>query len=177
MMATDFGYVPFDSKTELLRLKIMACHGLSKKDRYYVQIHLGKKIKDTCIGTITNKYILKNVFNALLLIIFLLVDNNNMQVGVPILTECTEPTLYPCWNEMFMVKVPHRMDFKILFQVFDKDNYTRDDLVGQVEIPLQNIAKEELGIKFWEIKEGQFYEMGSSDGWLTLLGKKSIQAF
>ena len=78
---------------------------------------------------------------------------------------------------MFMVKVPHRMDFKILFQVFDKDNYTRDDLVGQVEIPLQNIAKEELGIKFWEIKEGQFYEMGSSDGWLTLLGKKTIHAF
>ena len=42
MMATDFGYVPFDSKTELLRLKIMACHGLSKKDRYYVQINLGR---------------------------------------------------------------------------------------------------------------------------------------
>ena len=45
-MATDFGYVPSigsNSRTELLRLKIMACHGLSKKDRYYVQINLGKK--------------------------------------------------------------------------------------------------------------------------------------
>ena len=112
----------------------------------------------------------------------LLVDNNNIQVGVPILTECTEPTLYPSWNEMFMVKVPqHRIDFKILFQVlFEKvsyrfENHTRYDLVGQVEIPLQNIAKEELGIKFWEIKEGQLYEMWSSDGWCsTLLGKKSI---
>ena len=78
---------------------------------------------------------------------------------------------------MIIVKVPHQMNFKLLFQVrFDNHISTRYDIVGQVEIPLINIAKEELGIKFWEIKEGQFYEMGSSDGWLTLLGKKSIYA-
>ena len=107
--------------------------------------------------------------------ILLLVDSNNIQVGVPVLTECTEPTTYPCWNEMFIVKVPHQMNFKLLFQVrFENHISTRYDIVGQVEIPLQNIAKEELGIKFWEIKEGELYQMWSSDGWRTLLGKKAI---
>ena len=76
---------------------------------------------------------------------------------------------------MIIVKVPHQMNFKLLFQVrFDNHISTRYDIVGQVEIPLINIAKEELGIKFWEIKEGELYQMWSSDGWRTLLGKKSI---
>ena len=74
---------------------------------------------------------------------------------------------------MFIVKVPHRMNFKLLFQLrFENHISTRYDIVGQVEIPLINIAKEELGIKFWEIKEGELYQMWSSDGWRTLLGKK-----
>ena len=56
------------------------------------------------------------------------------QVGNPILTQTTNPTTDPIWNEMFIVEVDP-VEHNLLCQVFVKGRLT-DTFVGKAEIPL-----------------------------------------
>ncbi|EDO46071.1 predicted protein [Nematostella vectensis] len=51
-----------------------------------------------------------------------------------ITTETIKKTLTPKWNEEFLFRV-NPIDNRLLFEVFDENRLTRDDFLGEVEIP------------------------------------------
>ncbi|XP_077988397.1 E3 ubiquitin-protein ligase NEDD4-like isoform X2 [Glandiceps talaboti] len=51
-------------------------------------------------------------------------------------TKTIKKTLNPTWDEEFLFRVNPR-DNRLLFEVFDENRLTRDDFLGQVEMPLQ----------------------------------------
>ncbi|XP_056632768.1 E3 ubiquitin-protein ligase Nedd-4 isoform X2 [Diorhabda sublineata] len=61
-----------------------------------------------------------------------------------VLTKTKRRTLSPEWNEEFIFRVKPT-EHKLVLQVFDENRLTRDDFLGMVELPLQNLPKEQLG--------------------------------
>ncbi|XP_057664450.1 E3 ubiquitin-protein ligase NEDD4 isoform X6 [Diorhabda carinulata] len=61
-----------------------------------------------------------------------------------VLTKTKKRTLSPEWNEEFIFRVKPT-EHKLVLQVFDENRLTRDDFLGMVELPLQNLPKEQLG--------------------------------
>ncbi|XP_028258388.1 E3 ubiquitin-protein ligase NEDD4-like isoform X2 [Parambassis ranga] len=56
-------------------------------------------------------------------------------------TKTIKKTLDPKWNEEFFFKVDPRKH-RLLFEVFDENRLTRDDFLGQVDVPLNQIPTE-----------------------------------
>ncbi|NP_001164707.1 neural precursor cell expressed, developmentally down-regulated 4-like [Saccoglossus kowalevskii] len=56
-------------------------------------------------------------------------------------TKTIKKTLNPKWDEQFLFRVNPR-DNRVLFEVFDENRVTRDDFLGQVEMPLQTLPTE-----------------------------------
>ncbi|CAL8350146.1 unnamed protein product [Merluccius merluccius] len=56
-------------------------------------------------------------------------------------TKTIKKTLHPKWNEEFYFRV-HPSKHRLLLEVFDENRLTRDDFLGQVDIPLQQIPVE-----------------------------------
>ncbi|XP_071965157.1 E3 ubiquitin-protein ligase NEDD4-like [Antedon mediterranea] len=56
-------------------------------------------------------------------------------------TKTRKKTLNPRWNESFSFRVNHATN-KLLFEVFDENKVTRDDFLGQVQIPLYIVLPE-----------------------------------
>lgn len=50
-------------------------------------------------------------------------------------------TLNPEWNEEFFFRV-HPTNNMLLIEVFDENRLTRDDFLGKVELPLDNVVEE-----------------------------------
>ncbi|XP_029109490.1 E3 ubiquitin-protein ligase NEDD4-like isoform X2 [Scleropages formosus] len=61
--------------------------------------------------------------------------------SISIQTKTIKKTLDPKWNEEFFFSV-HPQKHRLLFQVFDENRLTRDDFLGQVDIPLHQIPTE-----------------------------------
>ncbi|KAI8501368.1 E3 ubiquitin-protein ligase nedd4, partial [Branchiostoma belcheri] len=55
---------------------------------------------------------------------------------VMVQTRTIKKTLNPKWNEDFYFRVDPRC--RLLFEVFDENRVTRDDFLGQVDLPLNN---------------------------------------
>ncbi|KAL9986746.1 hypothetical protein ACROYT_G000935 [Oculina patagonica] len=56
-------------------------------------------------------------------------------------TETIKKTLHPNWNQGFFFRV-NPADNRLLFEVFDENRVTRDDFLGEVELPLVNLPTE-----------------------------------
>uniref|UniRef100_A0AAX7TF11 E3 ubiquitin-protein ligase n=1 Tax=Astatotilapia calliptera TaxID=8154 RepID=A0AAX7TF11_ASTCA len=56
-------------------------------------------------------------------------------------TKTIKKTLDPKWNEEFFFRVDPKKH-RLLFEVFDENRLTRDDFLGQVDIPLNQIPTE-----------------------------------
>uniref|UniRef100_A0A1A7YYH0 E3 ubiquitin-protein ligase n=2 Tax=Iconisemion striatum TaxID=60296 RepID=A0A1A7YYH0_9TELE len=56
-------------------------------------------------------------------------------------TKTIKKTLDPKWNEEFFFRV-HPRTHRLLFEVFDENRLTRDDFLGQVDVPLNQIPTE-----------------------------------
>jgi len=53
-------------------------------------------------------------------------------------TKTIKKTLNPKWNEEFYFRV-NPSNHRLLFEVFDENRLTRDDFLGQVDIPLSHL--------------------------------------
>lgn len=58
-----------------------------------------------------------------------------------VVTETIKKDLHPIWNQGFFFRVNPR-DNRMLFEVFDENRLTRDDFLGEVELPLSHLATE-----------------------------------
>ncbi|XP_020605292.1 E3 ubiquitin-protein ligase NEDD4-like isoform X2 [Orbicella faveolata] len=56
-------------------------------------------------------------------------------------TETIKKSLHPVWNQEFLFRVNPR-DNRLLFEVFDENRITRDDFLGEVELPLLGLPTE-----------------------------------
>jgi E3 ubiquitin-protein ligase NEDD4 len=100
-------------ETKLLRLKVIAGHGLARKDIFgasdpYVRIDLST-IEDEAIDSV--------------------------------LTKTKKRTLNPTWDEEFIFRVLPA-EQKLVIQVFDENRLTRDDFLGMIELSLITIPLE-----------------------------------
>ncbi|XP_056632775.1 E3 ubiquitin-protein ligase NEDD4 isoform X8 [Diorhabda sublineata] len=125
-MATDsiFGYVPqigsdgySEEPTNKLRLRVICAKNLIKKD----------------IFGASDPYVRIDLNSA-----------NGEETIDSVLTKTKRRTLSPEWNEEFIFRVKPT-EHKLVLQVFDENRLTRDDFLGMVELPLQNLPKEQLG--------------------------------
>ncbi|XP_053678583.1 E3 ubiquitin-protein ligase Nedd-4-like [Anopheles nili] len=63
-----------------------------------------------------------------------------------VLTKTKKKTLHPKWNEEFIFRVKPT-EHKLVFQVFDENRLTRDDFLGMVELPLEQLPRERPGVE------------------------------
>uniref|UniRef100_A0A3B3HLK6 NEDD4 E3 ubiquitin protein ligase a n=1 Tax=Oryzias latipes TaxID=8090 RepID=A0A3B3HLK6_ORYLA len=102
-----------EGQTRILRVKVIAGYGLAKKDI------LGASDPYTRLS---------------------LYDPVNGEI-TSLQTKTVKKTLDPRWNEEFFFKVDPKRH-RLLFEVFDENRLTRDDFLGQVDIPLNQIPTE-----------------------------------
>uniref|UniRef100_A0A673JQY5 E3 ubiquitin-protein ligase NEDD4-like n=1 Tax=Sinocyclocheilus rhinocerous TaxID=307959 RepID=A0A673JQY5_9TELE len=99
--------------SKILRVKVIAGIGLAKKDI------LGASDPYTRIS---------------------LYDPVNGEI-TSLQTKTIKKTLDPKWNEEFFFRV-HPRRHRLLLEVFDENRLTRDDFLGQVDVPLHQIPTE-----------------------------------
>lgn len=99
-----------EEESRILRVKVIAGIGLAKKDI------LGASDPYTRIS---------------------LYDPVNGEL-TSLQTKTIKKTLDPKWNEEFYFRV-HPRKHRLLLEVFDENRLTRDDFLGQVDVPLQHI--------------------------------------
>ncbi|XP_022249557.1 E3 ubiquitin-protein ligase NEDD4-like isoform X1 [Limulus polyphemus] len=110
----------------LLRLRVVAGHDLAKKDIFgasdpYVRIDLMRTETETRDTDREEESVIDSVY-----------------------TKTKKKTLNPRWDEEFIFRVKHTQH-KLVLEVFDENRLTRDDFLGMVELPLQNIPSEKPG--------------------------------
>lgn len=103
-----------DQGIRLLRLKIIAGHNLAKKD----------------IFGASDPYVKIDV-----------IRDEDEAVIDSVFTKTKKRTLNPDWNEEFIFRV-RPGQHHITMEVYDENRLTRDDFLGLVELPLQNIPRE-----------------------------------
>ncbi|XP_024151244.1 E3 ubiquitin-protein ligase NEDD4a isoform X2 [Oryzias melastigma] len=102
-----------EDQTRILRVKVIAGYGLAKKD---------------ILGA-SDPYTRLSLYDPL-----------NGEI-TSLQTKTIKKTLDPTWNEEFFFKVDPKKH-RLLFEVFDENRLTRDDFLGQVDIPLNQIPTE-----------------------------------
>ncbi|XP_042191885.1 E3 ubiquitin-protein ligase NEDD4-like isoform X5 [Callorhinchus milii] len=70
----------------------------------------------------------------------LYVADENRELGL-IQTKTIKKTLNPKWNEEFYFRV-NPQNHRLQFEVFDENRLTRDDFLGQVDVPLNHLPAE-----------------------------------
>uniref|UniRef100_A0A182PM73 HECT-type E3 ubiquitin transferase n=1 Tax=Anopheles epiroticus TaxID=199890 RepID=A0A182PM73_9DIPT len=116
--APDGGQHPFDG-TYPLRIKVVAGLQLAKKD----------------IFGASDPYVR--------------IDVNQISGDATVLSKFTKTkkrTLHPKWNEEFILRV-NPAEHKLVLQVFDENRLTRDDFLGMVELPLDQLPRERPGVE------------------------------
>ncbi|KAJ8678728.1 hypothetical protein QAD02_014515 [Eretmocerus hayati] len=106
-----------EENTSRLRLRVQAGHNLARKD----------------IFGASDPYV-RIELNTV---------NGNETVDA-VLTKTKKKTLNPKWGEEFIFRVKP-LEHKLVLQVFDENRLTRDDFLGMVELPLNNLPREQEG--------------------------------
>eukprot|EP00066_Takifugu_rubripes_P019352 XP_011608618.1 PREDICTED: E3 ubiquitin-protein ligase NEDD4 isoform X4 [Takifugu rubripes] len=102
-----------EEESRILKVKVVAGIGLAKKDILGASDPYTKlSLYDPASGEITS-----------------------------LQTKTIKKTLDPKWNEEFFFRVDPRKH-RLLFEVFDENRLTRDDFLGQVDVPLNQIPTE-----------------------------------
>ena len=141
-MLQDLPEIPTSSTTsEFLRLKIISGHNLPNAD-----VGFGNK---------SDPYVKIHAPN---------------HAFIPKKTKIKKNTLNPKWDEEFLIKVSPGVEQKILLEVFDYDHLTSDDFLGKVELNLDNMLKESVGISL----SNTFYDLKTKD---SKPGKGRIEVY
>lgn len=118
-MATNFepiyGLSEDENESRVLRVKVIAGIDLAKKD---------------IIGA-SDPYVKLSLYVA----------DENRELAL-IQTKTIKKTLNPKWNEEFFFRVCPQ-NHRLLFEVFDENRLTRDDFLGQVDVPLTHLPTED----------------------------------
>ncbi|XP_043952401.1 E3 ubiquitin-protein ligase NEDD4-like isoform X12 [Gambusia affinis] len=118
-MATNYepiyGLSEDEHDTRVLRVKVIAGIDLAKKD---------------IIGA-SDPYVKLSLYVA----------DENKELGL-VQTKTIKKTLNPKWNEEFYFRVCPQ-NHRLLFEVFDENRLTRDDFLGQVDVPLSHLPTED----------------------------------
>ncbi|XP_016894200.1 E3 ubiquitin-protein ligase NEDD4-like isoform X5 [Cynoglossus semilaevis] len=118
-MATNFepiyGLSEDEHETRVLRVKVIAGIDLAKKD---------------IIGA-SDPYVKLSLYVA----------DENKELAL-VQTKTIKKTLNPKWNEEFYFRVCPQ-NHRLLFEVFDENRLTRDDFLGQVDVPLSHLPTED----------------------------------
>uniref|UniRef100_A0A8C4RPR1 E3 ubiquitin-protein ligase n=1 Tax=Erpetoichthys calabaricus TaxID=27687 RepID=A0A8C4RPR1_ERPCA len=118
-MATNiepvYGLSEDEDESRVLRVKVIAGIDLAKKD----------------IFGASDPYVKLSLYVA----------DENRELAL-VQTKTIKKTLNPKWNEEFYFRVnPH--NHRLLFEVFDENRLTRDDFLGQVDVPLNHLPTED----------------------------------
>ncbi|XP_042660028.1 E3 ubiquitin-protein ligase NEDD4 isoform X2 [Tyto alba] len=108
-----FGLPGEEENTRIVRVKVIAGIGLAKKD---------------ILGA-SDPYVKVTVYDPV----------NGVLTSVQ--TKTVKKSLNPKWNEEFLFRV-NPQKHRLLFEVFDENRLTRDDFLGQVDIPLYQLPTE-----------------------------------
>ncbi|XP_027869854.1 E3 ubiquitin-protein ligase NEDD4-like isoform X2 [Xiphophorus couchianus] len=121
--ASQIRGLPADEEaSRILQVKVIAGIGLAKKDI------LGARSQET-------RSVYHDPYTRLSLY-----DPVNGEI-TSLQTKTIKKTLDPKWNEVFYFRVNPRTH-RLLFEVFDENRLTRDDFLGQVDVPLNQIPTE-----------------------------------
>ncbi|XP_068131597.1 E3 ubiquitin-protein ligase NEDD4 isoform X3 [Hyperolius riggenbachi] len=99
--------------SRVLRVKVIAAFGLAKKD---------------LLGT-SDPYVKVTLYDP----------ENGILTSIQ--TKTVKKNLNPKWNEEVLLRV-YPKKHRLLFEVFDENRLTRDDFLGQVDIPLYQLPTE-----------------------------------
>ncbi|XP_077944222.1 E3 ubiquitin-protein ligase NEDD4-like isoform X11 [Gasterosteus aculeatus] len=110
-----YGLSEDEHETRVLRVKVIAGMDLAKKD---------------IIGA-SDPYVKLSLYVA----------EENKELGL-VQTKTIKKTLNPKWNEEFFFRVCPQ-NHRLLFEVFDENRLTRDDFLGQVDVPLSHLPTED----------------------------------
>ncbi|XP_061071752.1 E3 ubiquitin-protein ligase NEDD4-like isoform X11 [Conger conger] len=118
-MATNFdpiyGLSEDEDESRVLRVKVIAGIDLAKKD---------------IIGA-SDPYVKLSLYVA----------DENRELAL-VQTKTIKKTLNPKWNEEFYFRV-YPQNHRLLLEVFDENRLTRDDFLGQVDVPLNHLPTED----------------------------------
>ncbi|XP_072310896.1 E3 ubiquitin-protein ligase NEDD4-like isoform X9 [Eucyclogobius newberryi] len=122
-MATNYepiyGLSEDENDTRVLRVKVIAGIDLAKKD---------------IIGA-SDPYVKLSLYVA----------DENKELAL-VHTKTIKKTLNPKWNEEFFFRVCPQ-NHRLLFEVFDENRLTRDDFLGQVDVPLSHLPTEDPALE------------------------------
>uniref|UniRef100_A0A671QUL3 E3 ubiquitin-protein ligase n=1 Tax=Sinocyclocheilus anshuiensis TaxID=1608454 RepID=A0A671QUL3_9TELE len=105
----------YSNESRILRVKVIAGIDLAKKD---------------IIGA-SDPYVKLSLY----------VTDENRELAL-VQTKTIKKTLNPKWNEEFYFRVCPQ-NHRLLFEVFDENRLTRDDFLGQVDVPLTHLPTED----------------------------------
>uniref|UniRef100_A0ABI7Z2J6 E3 ubiquitin-protein ligase n=1 Tax=Felis catus TaxID=9685 RepID=A0ABI7Z2J6_FELCA len=108
-----FGLPEDEENSRIVRVKVIAGIGLAKKD---------------ILGA-SDPYVRVTLYDPM----------NGIFTSVQ--TKTIKKTLNPKWNEEILFRV-HPQQHRLLFEVFDENRLTRDDFLGQVDVPLYPLPTE-----------------------------------
>uniref|UniRef100_G1M9K1 E3 ubiquitin-protein ligase n=1 Tax=Ailuropoda melanoleuca TaxID=9646 RepID=G1M9K1_AILME len=119
-MATGLGELVYglsedEGESRILRVKVVSGIDLAKKD----------------IFGASDPYVKLSLYVA----------DENRELAL-VQTKTIKKTLNPKWNEEFYFRV-NPSNHRLLFEVFDENRLTRDDFLGQVDIPLSHLPTED----------------------------------
>ncbi|XP_051907248.1 E3 ubiquitin-protein ligase NEDD4-like isoform X10 [Hippocampus zosterae] len=122
-MATNYepiyGLSEDENETRVLRVKVIAGIDLAKKD---------------IIGA-SDPYVKLSLY----------VTDETRELAL-VQTKTIKKTLNPKWNEEFYFRVCPQ-NHRLLFEVFDENRLTRDDFLGQVDVPLSHLPTEDPALE------------------------------
>ncbi|XP_029300022.1 E3 ubiquitin-protein ligase NEDD4-like isoform X6 [Cottoperca gobio] len=110
-----YGLSEDENEARVLRVKVIAGMDLAKKD---------------IIGA-SDPYVKLSLYVA----------DENKELAL-VQTKTIKKTLNPKWNEEFYFRVCPQ-NHRLLFEVFDENRLTRDDFLGQVDVPLSHLPTED----------------------------------
>uniref|UniRef100_A0A8C3W3K5 E3 ubiquitin-protein ligase n=1 Tax=Catagonus wagneri TaxID=51154 RepID=A0A8C3W3K5_9CETA len=110
-----YGLSEEEGESRILRVKVVSGIDLAKKD----------------IFGASDPYVKLSLYVA----------DENRELAL-VQTKTIKKTLNPKWNEEFYFRV-NPSNHRLLFEVFDENRLTRDDFLGQVDIPLSHLPTED----------------------------------
>nr|KAF6471951.1 NEDD4 like E3 ubiquitin protein ligase [Molossus molossus] len=110
-----YGLSEDEGESRILRVKVVSGIDLAKKD----------------IFGASDPYVKLSLYVA----------DENRELAL-VQTKTIKKTLNPKWNEEFYFRV-NPSNHRLLFEVFDENRLTRDDFLGQVDVPLNHLPTED----------------------------------
>ncbi|XP_078281466.1 E3 ubiquitin-protein ligase NEDD4-like isoform X4 [Rhinoraja longicauda] len=118
-LGTIYGLSDDEEGTRVLRVKVISGIDLAKKD----------------IFGASDPYVKLSLYVA----------DENRELAL-IQTKTIKKSLNPKWNEEFLFRV-NPQNHRLLFEVFDENRLTRDDFLGQVDVPLNHLPAEDPALE------------------------------